>query len=100
MEELKKGSVSGYVQFGFWVTATLVTLSFVDASVQIGSDGLYGAKLVRGGDGTGTDATFSLLPMKKCVGLYKDPSCKSAFGFQASLDRPVASNPVFPHFSA
>lgn len=61
---------------------TLVTIDFGDSSITLGSD-VYGARVTEGGDGTSSRVTLSMLPLKRCLGMYKDASCDNAFGFSA-----------------
>ena len=64
------------------VLQTLVTIDFGESSITLGRD-IYGARLTEGGDGTSSRAVLSMLPLKRCLGMYKDASCDNAFGFSA-----------------
>ena len=68
--------------------ADAITLDFGASALTIGRD-LYGARVVDGGDGSGPSVTVSLLPLKQCLGMYKDPSCNNAFGFTGVADKPL-----------
>ena len=72
---------------------TLITLDFGASSITIGRD-LYGARVVDGGDGSGPSVTVSLLPLKQCLGMYKDPSCNNAFGFTGVAEPPLRALPT------
>ena len=72
---------------------TLITLDFGASALTIGRD-LYGARVVDGGDGSGPSVTVSLLPLKQCLGMYKDPSCNNAFGFTGVAEPPLRALPM------
>ncbi len=74
------------------VLQTIVTLDFGETKVTIGRD-LYGARLTEGGDGTTSKATVALLPLKNCLGMYKDSSCDNSFGFSAVVSSALTSLP-------
>ena len=40
-------------------------------------------------------AVVSMLPLKRCLGLYKDPSCSNAFSFTLTAEPAVSALPTF-----
>ena len=63
------------------------------STLAIGRD-LHGARLVEGGDGTTSKAMLSLLPLKNCIGMYKDSSCDQSFSMTVMLTPPAREIPV------
>lgn len=95
-DSLSNGRLRAHVQMNMWVLQTIITIDFGhNTKVVIGRD-LSGARLVEGGDGTTSKAVVSLLPLKHCLGMYKDASCNNAFGFSANV---VPSLDVLPEIS-
>ena len=82
-DSLQRGRFRAGVHLELWVLQTILTLNFGTGSkVTIGRD-LSGARLTEGGDGTSSTAVVSLLPLKHCLGMYKDASCDNSFSFSA-----------------
>jgi hypothetical protein len=82
-EALQSGRFRANVQLDLWVLQTIITLDFGSGTtVSVGRD-LIGARLTDGGDGSSSTAVVSLLPLKHCLGMYKDASCDNSFGFSA-----------------
>ncbi|KAL3923686.1 MAG: hypothetical protein SGPRY_004141, partial [Prymnesium sp.] len=69
------------------VLQTIVTMDFGESAFSIGQD-LSGARVLEGGDGSSSSAVVSLLPLKNCLGMYKDASCDRSFSFTARLSPP------------
>ena len=82
-DSLQLGRFRASVKLNLWVLQTIITLDFGDGTtVSIGHD-LSGARLTDGGDGSTSSAVVSLLPLKHCLGMYKDASCDNSFAFSA-----------------
>ena len=94
-ESLESGSFRAHVQLAMWVLQSIITIDFGDGSkVTIGRD-INGARLLEGGDGSSSMAVVSLLPLKKCLGMYKDASCDNSFGFSAVVTPALRAMPRF-----
>ena len=93
-DSLQTGRFQASVQLNMWVLQSIITLDFGGPmhKVTIGHD-LYGARLTEGGDGTSSRAEVTLLPLKHCLGMYKDTSCNNAFGFSAVLSPSLRALP-------
>ena len=74
------------------VMQSIVTLDFGESAITIGND-VYGARVTDGGDGRSTKVALSMLALKKCLGMYKDPSCDNAFGFSGIAEPPLVHLP-------
>ena len=74
------------------VLQSLVTLDFGPSSVTLGRD-IYGARVTEGGDGASSTVVLSMLALKRCLGMYRDPSCDNAFGFSGIADPPLTTLP-------
>ena len=62
---------------------SIITIDFGPDTKVTAEHDLYGARITEGGDGTSSSAVVSLLPLKHCLGMYKDQSCNNAIGFSA-----------------
>ena len=73
---------------------TIITLDFGEqkSAITLGSD-VYGARVKEGGDGMSPKVELSTLPLKKCLGMYKDASCDNAFGFSGIAEPPLTALP-------
>ena len=92
-DSLQAGRFRANVQLNMWVLQTILTLDFGEGTkVSIGRD-LSGARLTDGGDGTSSSAVVSLLPLKHCLGMYKDASCDNSFGFSAVVTPSINAIP-------
>ena len=82
-DSLLEGRFRASVKLDLWVLQTIITLDFGEGTtVSIGRD-LSGARITDGGDGSSSTAVVSLLPLKHCLGMYKDASCDNSFAFSA-----------------
>ena len=95
---LEDGRFRAYVQMDMWVLQSMLTIDFGPSrTLSIGRD-IYGARVTDGGDGTTSQVEVSLLPLKKCLGMYKDASCNNAFGFSAVVTPPPDALPTITCF--
>ncbi|KAL1514948.1 hypothetical protein AB1Y20_004024 [Prymnesium parvum] len=92
--DIASGRFRAHVHMNLWVLQTIITMDYGHAMLEIGSD-LNGARILEGGDGSSSKAVLSLLPLKNCLGMYKDASCDRSFSFTAVLTPPLYSLPSF-----
>lgn len=67
-------------------------MDFGKTVVELGHD-LNGARILEGGDSSSSTAVVSLMPLKNCLGMYKDASCDRSFSFTIALVPPVFELP-------